>query len=370
MPLELPRFHLPSRDFEEEFSWKLFLLLRGAQPNTEKWEDFIVKPLTEPRPAALQLGFSHGTWDMDFEKDFLDLFYGSSHSIWKLTRPQFEYVMSIAHLGGPREFLAATPLDFYDGNYYDLLPEQLTLKYTELDQVQSARFQASFASTGNAGVHAQGTDEAVTSNTQLQDGVPPSLLPSSSHDVGTGNSFAEAETPPQAKTYNASIPCQEPRCQSSFGTERELRRHQESIHSGLQIPCTVAGCKRGPQKPFNRPDNLHRHMQRVHGQDGSVHTVSFTESSRQGRKRQIDTVAHLSPVPEDKRRRMGDSLAHTDAQGSSELMVDHSEELARLQRQLEDAVAENQSLKDEVRSLKERIKKRDEYVKDLLTSTD
>lgn len=53
-----------------------------------------------------------------------------------------------------------------------------------------------------------------------------------------------------------------------FTMQKDLRRHIESIHFKTGFYCTVPSCSRhagGVHRPFNRWDNLARHMRRVHG---------------------------------------------------------------------------------------------------------
>ncbi|KAF7520457.1 hypothetical protein G7054_g12762 [Neopestalotiopsis clavispora] len=268
------------------------------------------------------------------------------------------------------EALFAPLFDFDHAINFDFPAEQLSFDNNEFGQQDPARFPTSFAVTGAAGVLAQESADPGTFVYQLHDKPSSSPLESSaSHNTAIDNLPALIEAPARRDDSNASIHCTEPECQSNFGTERELLRHQESIHSGLELPCAIPGCKRGSQKPFNRPDNLRRHMRRVHGQASQVHPVAVPESSPQGKKRQADIISQSWPVPENRRRRLEDALVHTDAQGSSQPAIDQSVELARLRRELEDAVADNQSLKEEIRSLKEEIKLRnalDECVRNRL----
>jgi hypothetical protein len=262
------------------------------------------------------------------------------------------------------DFLAVPLSDFYSVINFDLPPGQFNIEYNELDQVQSATFQTSFATTGAAGVLLPETSGAVTSNQQ------PNCTSSSSRSslnrvAVTGNLPLASEALPQTEQSKTSIHCTEPGCSSSFGTERELHRHQQSIHSGSQFACTVDGCKRGSQKPFNRHDNLHRHMQRVHGQAGLVHIVP--ESSGRGQKREAETIAYSRSVAGKRRRLIEEALAQTEAQGSPEPALDLPLQLAMLQKQLENAVAENESLKEEVRSLKKGNETRDQFIRELLS---
>lgn len=234
-------------------------------------------------------------------------------------------------------------------------PSQHSLDNNEVGQEETQTFRAMFATIGDGGVHAQEIVNPVTSNHQ-QHGETSSLLPSSVHHmVAIGNSLSASTITQQTSQTNASTQCMEPACHSTFRTDRELRRHQQTIHSGSQFACIVIGCKRGSQKPFNRHDNLQRHMQRVHGQASLIRPASAPESSPRRENLQTDNILPPTPMPGNRRSGLENALAQTNTDGTSEPGPEQSEEVARLQRQLEDAVAKRQWWEEEIRSLEEEI---------------
>jgi len=73
---------------------------------------------------------------------------------------------------------------------------------------------------------------------------------------------------PKPTAENGKFTC--PSCTSPnhFTMRKDLRRHIESIHYNTGFFCTISSCSRhagGGHRPFNRWDNLARHMRRVHG---------------------------------------------------------------------------------------------------------
>ncbi|ETS86056.1 hypothetical protein PFICI_04081 [Pestalotiopsis fici W106-1] len=263
------------------------------------------------------------------------------------------------------EFTAAPPLDPHIGNEFDVQHGQLWADDYELGQLgSSTTFQAPFTITGDAGLHSKGPSDLVTSDPQQQDAQLSSPLSLSRRHAAYENLSAVSEASPQGEQSKAPICCTELNCKTSsrtFKTDRELQRHINSIHKQTtSFACTVDGCDRGTQNPINRLDNFRRHMQRVHSQAGQILAIPVPETTPKGQKRQADTMSPLVSRPEKRHHRTEDAPVHTDVQGSPEPGVDQSVEVARLQRQLGDAIAK-------IDLLEKGIDTRNKLIMELLT---
>lgn len=134
------------------------------------------------------------------------------------------------------------------------------------------------------------------------------------------------------------ISCTSSGCQSSFGTERELQRHQQTIHGKSKYPCEEIGCNRNAQDPFNRYDNLQRHIRTTHGQSEQTPTTAPHNVTTRGKKRIADTSSQSVCSPESRRRKIEDAKDGVAAVLNSLPASGHSQdEVARLQEQLAEA---------------------------------
>lgn len=150
-------------------------------------------------------------------------------------------------------------------------------------------------------------------------------------------SEVSAQTPQLEQAPNP-ICCTESGCHGEFGTERELRRHQETIHGGTKFPCVVTGCKRGMQNPFNRLDNLQRHMRMAHDQGAQAAVTAPHNMSIRGQKRRAETSLQFEFSPEIRRRRIEDTQDSVDSGPNPPPASYHEQdEVARLREQLAEA---------------------------------
>ncbi|KAK6214567.1 hypothetical protein LQW54_004288 [Pestalotiopsis sp. IQ-011] len=182
-----------------------------------------------------------------------------------------------------------------------------------------------------------------------------------------------AQTSQREQAQNPIIRCTESGCRSEFGTERELRRHRETVHDGSKFPCTVTGCRRDIQSPFNRLDNLQRHMRKAHGPSEQTPTAAPRNTAMRGQKRRTETSPQPVSSPESKRRRTQDAQ-EGGVLRLSPLLTGHSQDdVARLQEQLAEArrredvhVARIKALEKEVEAHAEKLEalRKDNEVQD------
>lgn len=66
-------------------------------------------------------------------------------------------------------------------------------------------------------------------------------------------------------TLPSKIPCDFPKCPSTFGRVADRDRHMRTVHSKSKpYPCDVRNCTRGGNNGFSRKDHLWEHKRNYH----------------------------------------------------------------------------------------------------------
>lgn len=240
----------------------------------------------------------------------------------------FEFEDHFGQLGGPFELFHGLNLNFPDHDF--------GLFNNELDQLDPV---VSGAPTGGSSgsevpIHAE-PGQIIPMPRQQQADMPSSQ---SDQPLALDDLPAVEEQAPSSEHARNPIRCAESGCRSELGTERELRRHRETVHDRSEFPCTVTGCKRGAQNPFNRLDNLQRHMRKAHSQGEQTPTTALRVTTTRGQKRRADTASPPVYSPESRRRRTEDAQDSMISTLNPPPASCHAQdEVARLREQLADA---------------------------------
>lgn len=174
----------------------------------------------------------------------------------------------------------------------------------------------------------------------LQPSQPIQLTATSSNQLSNRHRRFACEKCPKAffaKRDLRRFACE--KCPNAFFAKRDLERHNETVHmKERRYTCDQPTCRRNG-KPFSRRDNLLKHLQGVHGikeetDGGKEKTEGSNEKADEHKKvSSPEDEAHRSSLTKGKRKSDADSTSSDDG-----------------------PEPETQSLRDEVRRLKNEIR--------------